>query len=134
MKKILKISILFLIVVIIILFAAFDNRLKIVNYKIETDSISDSVKIALITDLHCCLYGDNQSALIDAIDKYRPDAVLLAGDIFDDYYVNDNSHILINNIVRALLHGRGHRGPLRHQVSRRPRHHPGRRDRGIRQI
>lgn len=100
MKKILKISILFLIVVIIILFAAFDNRLKIVNYKIETDSISDSVKIALITDLHCCLYGDNQSALIDAIDKYRPDAVLLAGDIFDDYYVNDNGHILINNIVQ----------------------------------
>ncbi len=100
MKKILKILTVFFIIVIIILVTAFDNRLKLVNYRIKTDSISGSVKIALIADLHCCLYGENQSELVDAIDKYRPDAVLLAGDIFDDYYVNDNSHILINNIVQ----------------------------------
>lgn len=100
MKKILKIAMTFLIIIIIILFAAFDSRLKTVNYKIKTDKISGTVKIALVTDLHCCLYGENQSELIYAIDKYKPDAVVLAGDIFDDYYINANSHILINNIVQ----------------------------------
>lgn len=98
--KILKVLTVFLIIVIIILFAAFDNRLKIVNYKIKSDCISSPVKIALIADLHCCLYGENQSEIIKAIDKKKPDAVLLAGDIFDDYYINENSHILINDIVK----------------------------------
>jgi len=100
MKKVLIIITICLFIGIIVLFSAFDNRLKIVNYKIKTDCVSGSVKIALVADLHCCLYGENQSELINAIDKYQPDAVLLAGDIFDDCYVNDNSHILINNIVQ----------------------------------
>lgn len=100
MKKLLKILTVGFIIVIIIIVAAFDNRLKTVNYKIKTDKISDDVKIALIADLHCCLYGENQSEIITAIDKHKPDAVLLAGDIFDDYYINDNSHILINDIVK----------------------------------
>ncbi len=100
MKKILKILIVFLIIAIFILLAAFDNRLKIVNYKIKTGNISGSVKIAHITDLHSCLYGENQVELIDAIDKNSPDVVVLTGDIFDDDYINDNSHILINDIAQ----------------------------------
>ncbi len=100
MKKLLKISAVFLIVAIIVLISAFDNRLKIVNYNLNSDNVSGTLKLALIADLHCCLYGENQSDLIGEIDDYKPDAVLLAGDIFDDYYVNNNSHILIDNIVQ----------------------------------
>ena len=100
MKKQTKIILSVLIIVIILLFSAFDNRLKTVNYKIKTDKISDDVKIALIADLHCCLYGENQSEIISAIDKQKPDIVLLAGDVFDDCYINDNSHILINDIAQ----------------------------------
>lgn len=100
MKKILKILTMFLIVVTVLFYSAFDNRLKTVNYKVKTDKVSNEVKIALIADLHCCLYGEKQSEIITAIDKHKPDTVLLAGDIFDDYYINDNSHILINNIVK----------------------------------
>lgn len=99
-KKLLKILAILFIIAVIIIFSAFDNRLKIVNYKLKTDKIASDIKLALITDLHCCLYGENQSQLIDAIDKNKPDAVLLGGDIFDDYYINNNSHILIDNIAR----------------------------------
>lgn len=99
MKKALIIAIIAILLVAILLVAC-DNRLKIVNYEIKNDSIDGMVKIALVTDLHSCLYGDNQSELIDAIDEYKPDAVLLGGDIFDDDYVNDNSNILIENIVQ----------------------------------
>ena len=100
MKRILKVLTVILIIAVIILLSAFDNRLKIVKYKLKSNNISSDVKIALITDLHCCLYGENQSQLISVIDNYKPDAVLLGGDIFDDYYVNNNSHILIDNIAK----------------------------------
>ena len=100
LKKLLKILAILFIIAVIIIFSAFDNRLKTVNYKLKTDKIQSDIKLALITDLHCCLYGENQSQLIDAIDKNKPDAVLLGGDIFDDYYINNNSHILIDNIAR----------------------------------
>lgn len=100
MKRFLKILAFLLIVAIIIILAAFDNRLKIVNYGIKADNINSTVKLALIADLHNCTYGGNQSELVGAIDNYNPDAVLLAGDIFDDAYINENGNILVDNIAK----------------------------------
>ena len=60
MKKTIKISLIFLIVVIIIIFSAFNNNLKTVNYNIKTDKVSNSIKLAVVSDLHCCLYGGGQ--------------------------------------------------------------------------
>ena len=100
MKNKLKIIPITLIIVLIVLITAFDNRLKIVNYRIKSDSITNTVKLVLIADLHSCLYGDNQSELVSAIDNYNPHAVLFVGDIFDDYYINDNSNVLIENVSK----------------------------------
>ena len=99
MKKKLKIISVLIVAIILLLFIC-DNRLKIVNYTLETDKISGEVKLALVSDLHCCLYGENQSEVINAIDTYKPDAVFLGGDIFDDDYVNNNSHIFIDDISK----------------------------------
>ena len=78
---------------------SMDARLKIVNYNVKSEKISNEIKLALITDLHCCLYGENQSGLLSEIEEVNPDAVLLGGDIFDDVYVNDNSNILVESLV-----------------------------------
>ena len=88
----------FSLIILIIVAAIFmlDSRLKVVEYKIESDKISSEVRFVLITDLHSCLYGENQSQLLDEIKKYQPDAVFLGGDIFDDVYVNNNGHILVD--------------------------------------
>lgn len=99
MKKILILTTIIIVAIIVSVFA-FDTELKIVNYDLKTDKISDKVKLALVTDLHSCLYGENQAQLTEAIDNYKPDAVLLGGDIFDDYYVNENSNILVEDIVK----------------------------------
>jgi len=79
----------------IIIVTAFDTRLKTVEYTLQSDKITDEVRIALITDLHSCLYGENQSELFDKIDAYKPDAVLLGGDIFDDVMDNVNSKAFV---------------------------------------
>ncbi len=99
MKKIVKICLIFFAFLVLFLLIAFDSRLKVVNYEIKTDKISGEVKLALISDLHNCLYGENQSKFTKAIEKANPDAVLLSGDIFDNVYINDNSRLLIDSIA-----------------------------------
>lgn len=75
------------------------NKLKVVNYTLESDKIDTPVRIALVTDLHSCKYGDHESELIDAIDAEAPDIILLGGDIFDDVLPNDNTVDFLNGIV-----------------------------------
>ena len=58
------------------------------------------VKIVLISDLHSCYYGPNQSWLIKMVDKENPDIVILAGDIFDDRIKDDNAVILCENLAK----------------------------------
>lgn len=77
---------------------ALDVRLKVVNYKIRSNKVKDKVKVCLLTDLHSCWYGKNQSNLINAIKKATPDVILLGGDIFDDEVPDKNSLILLEYI------------------------------------
>lgn len=61
--------------------------------------IAEPVRFALVTDLHSCYYGKNQSQLINMIDKADVDAVLLSGDIFDNKFDNGNSRIFTEQIA-----------------------------------
>lgn len=96
-KRVVIISIILLIV--IILAAMFDTRLKIVEYDIQSSCLQGQVRMALVTDLHSCFYGENQHVLIDEIKSYNPHAVLLGGDIFDDVMDNTNSKILVSRLA-----------------------------------
>jgi predicted MPP superfamily phosphohydrolase len=62
----------------------FNQSLSVERFSIATDKLDGEVKLALITDLHSCSYGEAQRGLIGAIDAEQPDAVLFAGDVFDD--------------------------------------------------
>ena len=75
------------------------NKLKVVNYTLESDKITTPVRIALVTDLHSCKYGDHESELIAAIDEQNPDVILLGGDIFDDKLPNDNTVDFLSGIA-----------------------------------
>ena len=61
----------------------WDYRLKTVVYMVESDEITTGLRIACITDLHCCSWGDGQRGLLDAVDASAPDLVVLVGDILD---------------------------------------------------
>lgn len=78
---------------------AFDVRLKTVFYTIESKEITNPIRIALVSDLHSCKYGDGQKTLITAIDREKPDLVLLAGDIFDDLISDENTESFLANIT-----------------------------------
>jgi len=76
--------ILILALLLLLTFAAFDPRLKVQKYTLEAEEITQPVRVALITDLHSCSYGDGQTHLTRAIREQCPDIVLLGGDICDD--------------------------------------------------
>ncbi len=70
------------------------------RFNIElSDEGSMGIRIALITDLHSCYYGNGQKSLINRIDKESPDIIILGGDIFDDKLSDDNAKILLEDLV-----------------------------------
>lgn len=86
------------IAIVILSFAAFDTRLETTYVTVESDKISRAVRVALISDLHSCDYGENQSELVTAIDAQNPDVVALCGDIFDDVLTEEKTLELLNAI------------------------------------
>ena len=95
-----------LIFIFVILFLAIlglDSSLQTQIYQLHSDKISSQLRIALISDLHSCSYGEEQDELIQAIVLQQPDLVLLCGDICDDMLPRHNTE--------ALLKGIAHRYP-----------------------
>lgn len=88
----------FLIPFSIVLLLAFDVRLKVVTYRIDSEKVENPIRICLLTDLHGCYYGKNQKTLVSAIEKENPDLILLGGDIFDDVLSYENAEILLKAI------------------------------------
>lgn len=62
----------------------WDYDLKTVTYTVETPALSAPIRIAVLSDLHSCDYGENQQELLDAVAAAAPDIVALPGDILDD--------------------------------------------------
>lgn len=78
---------------------AFDSRLLVRSYEVNAEEISSPVRIALVTDLHSCRYGEGQAELIEAVKSLNPDLVLLGGDIFDDVLPDANTELFIAGIA-----------------------------------
>lgn len=92
-----------ILIIAVLLVPAFDCRLCIRRYEIITDKTAESVRIALVTDLHSCRYGKEEKELIWAIDSQHPDVVLLGGDICDDKISDDNVEFLLRGIADRYL-------------------------------
>ena len=57
------------------------NRFVVRHYEIHSDKIAKDVTFCLLSDLHEKTYGENNSELVEAIEKEDPDIVLIAGDM-----------------------------------------------------
>ena len=62
----------------------WDYRLKTVTYRVESQELSQPLRVFCLADLHCCSWGEGQRELLDAVDAAAPDLVVLPGDILDD--------------------------------------------------
>ena len=102
-----KLFLVVLCLVLIFLFvsAALDSRLKVVHYEIENPKSETPLRIALITDLHSCLYGgEDQSELLENLRAQNPDVVLMGGDIFDSRRMSDkNAEVFLKAAGKEFL-------------------------------
>lgn len=87
-----------LLLFMIVIVAAFQQSLTLRTYKITTDKITESVRIAVITDLHSTIYGSNQTHLLEELASTNPDLILLVGDIADDQVSHDGTEQLLSII------------------------------------
>ncbi len=95
MKR-LKTSLLVLLAVgVLVVLLGWDCQLKTVVYTVESPYLTAPVRIACLTDLHSCSYGQGQRELLDAVDAASPDLVVLVGDIYDDVLPPDNTDTVL---------------------------------------
>lgn len=88
-----------LVLLAVFIIFGMSSALTVIDYTINTDLVTKPVKLALISDLHSCKYGEGQLELLNAIKAQSPDAILLSGDIFDDDMPQDNARELISAIA-----------------------------------
>ena len=98
MKKRTKRLLILLAALAVLILPGFHNALTVQNYTVKAAGIAHPLRIALITDLHSCAYGEGQLDLLDAVDAASPDLILLGGDIFDDVLPDDNAEAFLRGI------------------------------------
>lgn len=96
-KKRIVFAIIISAIIILILFA-FNERLTVRYYEIESNKITDTVRIAFVADLHSCYYGEGQTELLRSIDEQRPDIILFGGDIVDDKLLFENAVTVLKSL------------------------------------
>lgn len=59
------------------------KRFKTVHYTIHSNKIKDArgIRFAVIADLHGMEFGPDNRKLLETIHRYRPDGILIAGDM-----------------------------------------------------
>lgn len=102
MKKFLKILLivcaLFVLMFLVYWRTGNDTELKTVNYSVHSKKLSAPIRLAVVSDLHSCKYGEGQQELLDAMEVQAPDIVLLAGDIYDDTLPDELADIFLKAI------------------------------------
>lgn len=68
------------------------------EYEISDPRITRETRICVLSDLHNARYGANQSQLLAAVAKSRPDVVLLLGDLFDQHGSSANTIALLDGL------------------------------------
>ena len=69
-----------------ILFAIIElDRLKVTEYSVRTDKVKreDKLRIAVLSDIHCCSFGKDNSKLINMLYSAEPDLIVISGDLIN---------------------------------------------------
>ncbi len=88
-------------ILLVIGIIATDDRIIVRHYTWQAPHDSpatETLSIAIITDLHSCFYGDNQSQIIDILTSRHIDAIVLGGDIYDDVLPQTHADVLLSQL------------------------------------
>ncbi len=63
---------------------ALSNKLKVQEYTVTTNKISNPITVAHISDLHESRFGKGQIEICDALTAAKPDMIFITGDMVED--------------------------------------------------
>ena len=93
-----KLLIGFAVVMLVFILIGLYNGLEVTTYTIRSAKARKPFRIAPVSDMHSCSYGENAQEPVTAIENQHPDLVLLCGDIFDDILPDGNASALLKGI------------------------------------
>ena len=77
-----------------------NRNFKETFYSVSSLKVNNKIRIIQISDLHNCLYGENNQKLIDRVKKLNPDLIIYTGDIIDsETKSNDKAISLCSELV-----------------------------------
>lgn len=76
-----------------------NQKLVVKHYKYQHPNVKNSVRAAVITDLHSNLIGEDQADLMSLIDNQFPDVIFLVGDIVDEKLPQSQAELFLDQIV-----------------------------------
>lgn len=71
-------------------------------YEFETDKVTSSIRIVLISDIHGKRFSDDNSLLYDTVSAQAPDIIMLAGDIIDRTQQDDSDLEFLRDTTLAF--------------------------------
>lgn len=95
-KKHIKIITLFsaLLITGILLNTLENKKIDLSYYKINSNKISDAIKLVQLSDLHLNEFGEGNKDLLEKVADLNPDLILITGDMIN--YKNNDYSIVIN--------------------------------------
>lgn len=99
MKRLKRLALILLAAGLLYVVLGWDYDLKTVVYTVESEDIDAPVRVACLTDLHCCDWGEGQRELLDAVDAAAPDVVVLVGDILDDTMPLEQGYTVLRHLA-----------------------------------
>lgn len=60
-----------------------NRHFVVTHYDIFSDKVEDSIRAVVLSDLHSCEYGENNSGLIQKVEELEPDMILMLGDMLN---------------------------------------------------
>ena len=69
------------------------NRFVIREYSIVSEKLNKSGRFILLSDLHNKSFGKGNRRLLEEIEKQKPDAILIAGDMYTSVQKQDNMEV-----------------------------------------
>ena len=68
------------------------------EYTIENNKIKNPIRLIMLSDLHGTSYGNNMNQLVSMIQQAKGDAILIPGDLFDEFHGDENAFNLLEQI------------------------------------
>lgn len=74
---------------------AFSQELQVTEYVLSSEKLKQDAVLAVVSDLHNTVFGENQAELAAAIQAAQPDAVLMLGDMAGDLNSLSGTRMLV---------------------------------------